>query len=301
MTKLVQLMAVSDGIRLDVYIAQNLPEYSRSYIQKLINDGNVLWRGKPVRSGIKIKAGDCISISIPAPTPCEIAPENIPLSIVYEDSELLVIDKPAGMTTHPAPGSPNHTLVNAVLAYTPVLPESGNPTRPGIVHRLDKDTSGLIIIAKTPQALACLSAQFKSRKVKKNYLALVRGKLKHSNGVIEASIGRDRVHRQRMSVDTIGRSARTAYTVLEQFSGYTLLEVSPETGRTHQIRVHLASIGHPVVGDTVYGGKSSLVGRQFLHASKLIFQIPSSQKVLELTSPLPLDLRLAMDALCNDL
>ncbi|MCL2281198.1 MAG: RluA family pseudouridine synthase [Dehalococcoidia bacterium] len=287
------------GLRLDVFIAQHLPRLSRSFIQKLITDGYVLLDDKPVRAGLKLKVGNSISVTVPPPAPCDIVAEDIPIHIIYEDDDLLVVNKPHGMTTHPAPGSMSHTLVNAVLAHLPVLPESDSPARPGIVHRLDKDTSGLILIAKTSSALASLSAQFKSRTVKKAYMALVRGKLKLSNGVIDAPIGRDRTRRQRMTIDTIGRPARTSYTVLEQFHGYTLLEARPETGRTHQIRVHLASIGHSVVGDVVYGSKSELVGRQFLHAIRLSFMLPTTKEIVEFTAPLPSDLQIALENLRN--
>ena len=291
------LTADSAGLRLDVFLAQHLSELSRSFIQKMIADGFVLLDDKPVRAGLKLKAGDCISVTIPPPMPSDIVAENIPLHILFENADLLVVNKPFGMTTHPAPGSMTHTLVNAVLSHLPALPESDNPARPGIVHRLDKDTSGLILIAKTPSALANLSSQFKSRMVKKTYIALACGKPKQPGGVIDAPIGRDRMRRQRMAIDADGRPARTAYTTLEQFSGYSLLEVRPETGRTHQIRVHLASIGHPVVGDIVYGTKSNLVARQFLHAARLRFFLPATGEGVEFTAPLPSDLQDALDDL----
>jgi 23S rRNA pseudouridine1911/1915/1917 synthase len=290
-----QLTASSPGERLDLFIVRQMPELTRSFIQKLVEDGHITLNSKPARAGIRLKVGDIISIVVPPPEPCDIEAEDIPISIVYEDGDLLIVDKPAGMTTHPAPGSPAHTLVNAVLSHLPVLPDSGSPARPGIVHRLDKDTSGLIIIAKTPAALAKLSAQFKSRAVKKAYIALVKGKLKPESGIIDAPIGRDRSHRQRMAITESGRPARTAYTTLKSYDGYTLAEARPETGRTHQIRVHFASVGHPVVGDVTYGNKSELVGRQFLHAQRLSFKLPSTGKIVEFTSPLPPDLQSALD------
>jgi len=292
-----QLKADSAGVRLDLFIVQNLPELSRSFIQKLIEDGHVTLNGKPARAGLKLKEGDAVCITIPPPEPSELLAEDIPISIIYEDGDLLVVDKPAGMTTHPAPGNPSHTLVNAVLSHLPALPESDNPARPGIVHRLDKDTSGLILIAKTRGALADLSAQFKSREVNKAYVALVKGKVIPPRGIVDAPIGRDRAHRQKMAVTDSGRPARTAYTVLKVYEGYTLVEARPETGRTHQIRVHFASVGHPVVGDIIYGAKSELVGRQFLHAQKLSFRLPSTGKTVEFTSPLPPDLQAALDRL----
>ncbi len=297
MEKAVQLKADSAGARLDIFIVQKLPELSRSFIQKLIEDGHITLNGKPARSGLKLKAGDEVAIIIPPPEPSELLAEDIPLDIIYEDADLLVVDKPAGMTTHPAPGNPLHTLVNALLSHLPALPESDNPARPGIVHRLDKDTSGLILIAKTRGALASLSAQFKSREVKKAYVALVKGKVTPQSGVIDAPIGRDRVHRQKMSISDLGRPARTAYTVLRYLDGYTLVEARPETGRTHQLRVHFASVGHPIVGDATYGAKSELVGRQFLHAQRLSFKLPSTGKIVEFTAPLPPDLRSALDRL----
>ena len=299
MEQAVLLTAGSTGARLDLFIVGHKPELSRSFIQKLIEDGHVLLNGKPARAGLKLKEGDTVSIVIPPPQPSDIAAEDIPISIIYEDDDLLVVDKPAGMTTHPAPGSPAHTLVNAVLAHLPALPESDSPARPGIVHRLDKDTSGLIIIAKTPAALANLSAQFKSRTVKKTYVALLTGRLKPQTGLIDAPVGRDRVHRQRMTVTEHGRSARTEFKVLKQFEGYTLVEARPQTGRTHQIRVHFASLGHPLVGDSVYGAKSELLGRQFLHAQRLSFKLPSSGQPVEFTAPLPPDLQSALDTLSS--
>ncbi|MCL2706788.1 MAG: RluA family pseudouridine synthase, partial [Dehalococcoidia bacterium] len=190
MNQLVLLTADSAGLRLDLFIAHHMPELSRSFIQRMIVDGYVLLGSKPARAGQKLKQGDCVSVIIPPPTPCDIIAEDIPINIVYEDAELLVVNKPHGMTTHPAPGNMTHTLVNAVLSHLPSLPQSDSPARPGIVHRLDKDTSGLILIAKTSSALANLSAQFKSRTVKKAYMALVHGRLKLLEGVIDAPIGR---------------------------------------------------------------------------------------------------------------
>ncbi len=291
------LKADRGGERLDVFVVRSLPELTRSAAQKLIETGHVVLNGKPAKPGFKLKEGDNVSVSIPLPEPSDIQAENIPLKIVYEDADLLVVDKPAGMTVHPAPGSPAHTLVNAVLSHLPSLPEIGGPARPGIVHRLDKDTSGLIVIAKTPQAHAGLAAQFKSRAVKKTYLALVSGKLTPKEGIIDAPVGRDRAQRQKMAVTAHGRSARTAYKVLEYLDGYSLVEARPETGRTHQIRVHFASVGHPVVGDATYGSKSEIVGRQFLHAHKLNFRLPSTGKQVEFTAPLAEDLKQALDGL----
>ena len=262
------------------HIARRYPELSRTQAQRLIGEGRVTVNGIPAKASLKVFAGDRIVLNLPAPEASRLAPEAIPVKIVYEDDDLLVIDKPAGLTVHPAPGHPAHTLVNAILSHLPELPETGDRLRPGIVHRLDKDTSGLIIVAKNARAHLDLSDQFKERSVSKVYLALVEGRLEPRDGVIEAPIGRDRSHRERMAVvdEEHGRAARTGYHVLRYVDGYSLLEVRPETGRTHQIRVHLAAIGHPVAGDRVYGAKaSSHFPRQFLHAHRLAFNLPSER------------------------
>ena len=207
----------------------------------------------------------------------------------------MVIDKPAGLAVHPAPGHPEHTLANAVVGHMPELAEEDEDNlRPGIVHRLDMDTSGLILVAKNRVAQANLSDQFKSRVVSKYYQALVQGKLKPETGIIEANIGRDPRNRQRMAVVTGGREARTEYRVIKYIGNYTLLEIKPETGRTHQIRVHLAAIGFPVVGDTTYGVPSPHIARQFLHAGKIKFKLPSTGEYVEFQSPLPPDLEKAL-------
>jgi len=223
-------------------------------------------------------------------------PEAIPLNILYDDDDLLVIDKPAGLTVHPAPGHPSHTLANAILFYLSDLPNAGNWRRPGIVHRLDKDTSGVMLVAKNSVAQLNLAAQFKARSIVKAYLVLVKGHLVPEDGVIEAPIGRDRRHRERMAVvaEGKGREALTQYHVVHYIDNYTLLEVRPETGRTHQIRVHLAAIGYPVVGDKVYGVKSPHLSRQFLHASCLGFTLPSTGEYVEFQSELPPDLAQAL-------
>jgi len=204
------------------------------------------------------------------------------------------VDKPPGLAVHPAPGHPSHTLVNAVLGYLPALAGGDESLRPGIVHRLDKDTSGLIIVAKNRPAHENLSDQFKSRSVSKSYIVLVKGKLVPENGIIEAAIGRDPRNRQRMAVVAGGREARTEYRVLKYIGGFSLLEIRPETGRTHQIRVHLAAIGFPVVGDAAYGVTSPHLSRQFLHASRIGFNLPSTGQHVEFTSPLPPDLEKAL-------
>jgi 23S rRNA pseudouridine1911/1915/1917 synthase len=278
------------GLRLDKFVGERCPELSRTYAQQLIHDGFVTVNSKSAKPSLKLIPGDIVDVVIPPEPPSQLVAEDIPLKIVYEDADLLVVDKPAGLAVHPAPGHPSHTLANAVLSYLPALAKDADSLRPGIVHRLDKDTSGLIIVAKNRLAQANLSQQFKSRVVKKTYITLVQGKLTPEKGIIEAAIGRDPSHRQRMAITAKGREARTEYRVIKYVGSYSLLEIRPETGRTHQIRVHLAAIGFPIVGDTTYGLKSSRFPRQFLHASKIAFKLPSTGKEVALESPLPPDL-----------
>jgi len=282
------------GTRLDKYVGEKYPELSRTQAQKLIAGGYITVNDRPAKAGLKLDVGDRVNIIIPPPTP--LAPEAIPLSIIYQDNDLLVVDKPAGLTIYPAPGHPSHTLVNAILSYLPDLLEGGNSLRPGIVHRLDKDTSGLMVVAKNSPAQENLISQFKARSVVKTYLVLVKGHLMPEDGVIEAPVGRDHRHRERMAVvaEGKGRQARTQYHVTRYVGNCTLLEVRPETGRTHQIRVHLSAIGYPVVGDPVYGVKSPYLSRQFMHASRLGFKLPSSGEYVEFTSELPPDLQQAL-------
>jgi 23S rRNA pseudouridine1911/1915/1917 synthase len=280
------------GTRLDKYVSEKCLGLSRTRAQKLIADGHITVNNRMVKTGYKLEIGDEVNIVIPPALPSPLSPEPIPLQIVYEDDDLLVVDKPAGMTVYPAPGHRDHTLINAVLSRFPGLP--GDSLRPGIVHRLDKDTSGLIIIAKNSAAQLNLVNQFKTRSVSKTYLVLVRGHLSPERGVIEADIGRHPSDRKRMAVVTRGRPARTQYHAIKYFADCTLLEVKPETGRTHQIRVHLAAIGYPVVGDATYGIKSPYLSRQFLHASSIGFKLPSTGKYVEFKSELPSDLQQAL-------
>jgi 23S rRNA pseudouridine1911/1915/1917 synthase len=284
----------SPGVRLDRFVGEKCPGLSRTRAQKLIAGDFVTVNGRPARASYRLEAGDRIAVEIPPEPPASLAPEDIPLNIVYEDADLLVVDKPAGLAVHPAPGHPSHTLANAVLNYLPALAESGDSLRPGIVHRLDKDTSGLLVVAKNPAAQANLSDQFKSRAVSKSYLVLVKGRLTPQTGIIEAAIGRDPRNRQRMAVVSRGREARTEYRVVKYVGGCSLLEIRPETGRTHQIRVHLAAIGFPVMGDAAYGVTSPHLPRQFLHASRLGFKLPSTGRYVEFESPLPPDLEQAL-------
>ena len=281
-------------MRLDKYVCQKLPELSRTRVQKLIADGHITVNDQLAKPGLKINIGDKLKIVIPPTPPSRLVPEAMPLNILYEDDDLLVVDKPAGLTVHPAPGHPSHTLMNALLSHFPHLADISNSLRPGIVHRLDKDTSGVMLVAKNSSAQIHLAEQFKSRSVTKAYMVLVKGKLTPEAGIIEAAIGRDPRHRQRMAVVAGGREARTEYRVVKYIGDYTLLEVMPETGRTHQIRVHLAAIGFPVVGDKIYGVKSPYLDRQFMHACRLGFSLPSTGKYVEFKSELPPDLEQAL-------
>jgi len=273
-------------------VAERCSQLSRSQVQKLISQGDITVNRLPAKPGQRLEAGDRVDISVPSPRP--LAAESIPVGIIYHDDDILVVDKPPGLPVHPAPGHPDHTLVNAVLPHLP-RPAAGD-LRPGIVHRLDKDASGVLVIAKNNAAGENLISQFKARAVSKAYIVLVKGRLEPEDGVIEAPIGRHPHHRQRMAVvaDGEGKEARTNYHVVRYLRDYTLLEVKPETGRTHQIRVHLAAIGHPVAGDTVYGVKSPEVPRMFLHACRLGFKLPSSGEYREFASELPPELERAL-------
>ena len=287
-------VADKPDVRLDRYVSEQCPELSRTHAQRLIADGYITVNDRLAKASFKLSIGDRLRVVIPPTAPSPLSPEAIPLNIIYEDDDLLVIDKPAGLTVHPAPGHPGHTLVNAILSYFPRLADISDSLRPGVVHRLDKDTSGVMLVAKNKTAEANLSDQFKAHSVDKAYLVLVKGRLTPEQGIIEAPMGRDPRNRKRMAVVTEGREARTEYRVIKYIGDYTLLEVMPETGRTHQIRVHLSAIGYPVVGDKVYGVKSPHLSRQFMHASRLGFKLPSSGEYVEFTSELPPDLEQAL-------
>lgn len=299
MTDIHDLVADRDGERLDVFVARKLPELTRSRVRRLIDNGLVTIDGRlPAKAGVALEPGRRVVVTLPPPERTDLTPEPIPLHIVYEDDDLLVVDKPPGLAVHPSPGHPSHTLVNAVLAHCPDLSAIAGEGRPGIVHRLDKDTSGLIIVAKNDAAHLSLARQLKERRVEKTYLALVQGRVEPREGVIDAPIGRHPAQRKKMAVVERGRAARTRYRVLREVDGYSLLELGPETGRTHQIRVHLASIGHPVAGDALYGrGGPPSLRRQFLHAQRLAFQHPRSGGRLELEAPLAQDLARVLDEL----
>ena len=278
------------GDRLDVFLARQSPDLSRSRIRRLIDDGHVTIDGRPGKASTRLVAGRTVTLELPPPSPTELRPWHVPLSVVFEDEHLIVIDKPAGLTVHPAPGNEDRTLANAVLAHAPEIEGIGGERRPGIVHRLDKDTSGLIVVAKNERAHAHLSDQFKNREVGKVYLALVVGHPSPPEADIDAPIGRRPHDRQRMAVVSTGRPAITRYRVVSSYKWATLVEARPRTGRTHQIRVHLASVGHPVVGDARYGRPVSGLPRQFLHAHRLAFRHPATGGTVSFTAELPEDL-----------
>ena len=285
-----RLVAKATDARLDRFVAEQLPDLTRSHVKKLIDEGRVTVGDRPGKPATKLRGGEAVLVNVPDPEPTELVPEDIPLSVIYEDADLLVVDKPAGMTVHPGPGHASHTLVNAILARCPDLGGINGSLRPGIVHRLDKDTSGLIMIAKNDLSQLGLSHQIKERSINKKYIALVKGIPKVDQAMIDAPIARDRRNRKRMAIDPSGRVAMTGYRVIQPYKGYALVEAALITGRTHQIRVHFASIGHPVVGDQVYGGRSSLLDRQFLHAASLDFVQPRTGALIHCEAPLPPDL-----------
>ena len=298
---LVELRPTREQIneRLDRFVAAALPDLSRTYVQQLIAAGNIRVDGVVRRSTFKMTPGEVVVIDVPPPKIDRIEPEAIPLAIVYEDEDVIVLDKPAGLVVHPAPGHPSGTLVNALLHHAPEI-SVGGTNRPGIVHRIDKETSGLMVVAKSDRARTTLVAQWAQRSVEKGYVALVDGLVESNDGTIDVPLGRDPAQRQRMAPLPRGRSAITHFAVCNRFERFTLLDLKIETGRTHQIRVHLAFIGHPVVGDSVYGrplaAPSIDLRRQFLHAARLGFRLPEGRPV-EFESPLPDDLRAALTAL----
>ena len=289
----------SEGERLDRVLAARLPDMSRAQAQRLVKAGEVTVNGRPSKPSYRVQAGDEVIVRVPDEAPALVLPEDIPLDVIYEDDALLVVNKPAGMVVHPALGHPSGTLVNAVLAHCPHIAEVGGPDRAGIVHRLDKDTSGLILVAKDEVTRAALQRQFKRRQVAKTYLALVEDHVHPREGVVEAPIGRDMRQRKKMAVVRSGRPARTVYRVVEYFAGHTLLEVRPHTGRTHQIRVHLSWMGYPIVGDAVYGYRRQrlLQNRHFLHAAQLRLVHPATDEEVEFKSPLPPELAAIMKRL----
>jgi 23S rRNA pseudouridine1911/1915/1917 synthase len=294
-----------DGIRLDNFLTASLPDQSRSHVQRLIKDGRVTGPAPALRSSTAVHAGQVYEVDIPAPTAATPEPEAIPLRIVYEDKHLVVLDKPAGMVVHPAAGHSGGTLVNALLHHVKDLSGIGGELRPGIVHRLDRGTSGLMVVAKNDAAHQELSRQFSDREVEKEYVALVWGVVQ-SGKRIDAPIGRDPGDRQKMSTRARrARNAVTRVTAARHFKGVSLLKVAIATGRTHQIRVHLSAIGHPIVGDGTYGGvhrrtaanlrSVQRLERPFLHSARLAFTHPADGRRVEFDSPLPLDLQAVLD------
>lgn len=287
------------GRRLDLFLAQ-VSGWSRSTIRRLIDEGRVQIQGRPLKASYRIRANDRITVSPPPPEPSGLEPEPIPITVLYEDQDLLVLNKAPGLVVHPDAGRRHGTLVNALLYHYPGLPGIGGVERPGIVHRLDKETSGCLVVVKTEEAHQALTRQFQMRQIEKKYLALVHGLVTDEARRITLPIGRHESERKKMGVRTRkGREAETTYRVLRRLRDCTLLEVSPATGRTHQIRVHLSAIGHPVVGDTLYGGRRERktrlkAPRQLLHAWKLSFTHPIGGHRIAVTAPLPEDFQQAL-------
>lgn len=305
---MVQVPPGAAGLRLDRFLA-TVPELgTRSRAKSLIDGGLVRVDGTPRKSAHVLRAGQEIAVAVPPPEPAGVAAEPLPLVVLYEDAHLLAIDKPPGMVVHPAPGARHGTVVNALLHRLGALDGVGDPERPGIVHRLDRDTSGVLLVARTPQALAGLARQFHDRTLSKRYVAVVHGVVRAPAGVIDQAIGRHPQERKRMSVRARrGRAAVTRYEVVERFRGATVLRLAPETGRTHQLRVHLASLGHPIVADRLYGGGRRASGataavleacpRQALHAESIAFAHPVTGAPVVVRSPLPADLETLLGAL----
>ncbi len=302
--QIIEKTYIGEECRLDVVTAQ-LAEITRSYAVKLIADGNVCVNSRVVSKNTKIKENDVITINIPEPVSDEALPENIPLDIVYEDSDLLVVNKPKGMVVHPAAGQQNGTLVNALLYHCKgSLSGIGGVSRPGIVHRIDKDTSGLLIVAKNDSSHNFLASQIKEHSFTREYEAVVYGNVKNDKGTVNAPIGRHPVKRKQMAVTPVNsRDATTHYEVINRYNGFTYLRLRLETGRTHQIRVHMSYIGYPLAGDEVYGPKKVIkeLGGQCLHARKIGFIHPSTKEYMEFTSELPLYFKDFLEEIGNEI
>lgn len=298
-----QFVITSDdaGQRLDLYLVARLPELSRTRIQQLIDQQQIRVNRRPAHKSARIRCGDTIELDLPPRPRLEVAPEDLPVEVLYADEDMIVVNKPAGMTVHLGAGTARGTLVNALVHRFGTLSSAGGALRPGIVHRLDRGTSGVLLVARNDAAHRRLAQQFQARRVEKTYLALVHGHLKPDTGTIRLPVARDRYRRTRMTTQRrAGREARTDWQVLERLGGFTLVEVKLHTGRTHQIRVHFAAFAHPVVGDTLYGaprqpraGRQLLppLGRNFLHAARIAFEHPGRAQELEFRAPLPEELR----------
>lgn len=282
-----------DKQRLDTFLVEKLDRhYSRSFIQRLILEGHIRVNQIETKPHHRLRPEDIVFANIPAQVPVEILPENIPLDIVFEDKDLLVVNKPAGMIVHPAAGNYSQTLLNALLFRCRKLSKCAGDLRAGIVHRLDKDTSGLMVVAKTDIAFQAISKQFRNRRVKRRYIAFVKGNLQLNEGVIDLPLGRHKKHREKIAVDYESKKcAVTYYKLIKRFDNFTMLELTPKTGRTHQIRVHLSFIGHPILGDLKYGGRAKEISRQALHAVDLGFYHPTLNKFVEFRSELPQDMK----------
>ena len=300
--------ASNEGERLDAFLASHVEGWSRARLQRLIEEADVLVNGHAVKSSYKLRPNDEIEVELTPPPSTSFSPENIPLDVVYEDNELIVVNKPAGIVVHPAAGVMSGTLANALAFHFQQLSTSGGVVRPGIVHRLDKGTSGLMVVAKTESAHEDLADQFRDREIFKSYVALVHGHVEKRTGQIDQPIARDRGNRTRMAVVRGGRPSISIYRVRQRFERFTLLNVELKTGRTHQIRVHLSWLKHPVVGDDAYGsGRDKTIpdhqlrlsianlGRQFLHAEQLGFRHPQTKEELRFTAPLPAELQTVLN------
>lgn len=298
-SSVVSFVVESGGERLDKVVPQQIPALSRAMVQRLIKDGAVTVNHQLSKASCRPRGGDEITVHVPVEIPETTAPEDIPLDIIHDEQRLLLVNKPAGMVVHPALGHTTGTLVNALMFRFPEIAEVGGAERAGLVHRLDMGTSGLLIVAKDEATHAALQRQFKRRRVHKTYVALVEGQIFPRDGAIEAPVGRDRRRRKRMAVVKTGRDARTEYRGIEHFHNYTLLEVYPRTGRTHQIRVHLSWLGYPVVGDAVYGRRRQrlLPERLFLHAARIRFTHPVAGQEMEFEAPLPPELKTVLKKL----